>query len=108
MRVRQSDCLPFLSRPHIEKVNRLSRGHPIRKLAGFNLHRCVCFMAGDDMVDYLADIEILVTSADPCEIFIGTESTTAAAADVVLPKKGAFGSGKLYEQLAHGDIWVDG
>src|ERR1700730_13375432 len=108
MRVRQLDRFPFLPRAHIEKVNFFATRDPIRKLPWLDLHRCICFWAGGDVADYLVDVEVLVASADTGERLIVTESTTTAAADVILAKKRALCAGKLQQQIPHGDIRVDG
>src|SRR3954464_4266365 len=59
------------------------------------------------MVDHFVNVQVLVPRADSSQRFIGTESATCAATDVIFAEQRTLCSRELHEQFLHSDIGID-
>ena len=108
VRIWKPNCFPFFPGSHIEKVDRLTIGDAFGQFPWLDLHGDIGLVADDNVVDCFVDVEVLVARAYASESFIKTEAAAAATADVIFAKERPLRAWKLHQQIAHGNIWIDG
>ena len=107
MRVRQLHRVEFLPGADVEQLNLLAGGEPIGEFTRFDLHRAIRFVTDNNVLDNFIDVQVLISRANAGQRFVGTESATAAPANMIAAKQGALRSGKLLQEFSHRDVGIN-
>jgi phosphatidylserine decarboxylase len=78
------------------------------QFGGGDLHAPILLLAGLEVIDHLVHRQVVIAGADLGQRLVRSEAARGAAADVIFAKKGALGSGRDFQEFAHGGFAGDG
>jgi len=106
--IRQPYGIEFLPGANVEQLNWLIGGKAIGEFTRFDLQRAIRLVTDKDVLDYFLDVQIFISCANAGQRFVGTESATAAPANMIATKQSALGSWKVFQEFSHRDLGIDG